>query len=1059
VEINETLNRIKLLMGYDVGIPLNEQTVILDTDKYKESFNKLGDLIDKMSYWNPKNTYSGFNNDVIEYLNILKKLKNLKPSDGSPYNFYSLQTVYIRYFQDSTLVNHACDNERIKNLTPATLIFDTIYLDWLNSLYPNKGYYKSTCLRPSDPLYRFTKPTSEIENGVSNIKDSEEREKTEMGSAENEFNGVFNKLPTEYYTLPIFNYFSNNPFSTVEENNQFRKWFNTRFPKTASIIGLDLTDESKKNSYTSTLKKAVNQIITYGRENLFAYYVYDWLAKKDKTKYIEYWKYFSPKMDQAGEIMGLMNNDKILFIEKSNQNKNPDTINSRLQLLWTIGNEFEKDGITTSIYPGNDWDVDVQWNWSAMQSEVYLQYKPTSEKCGFKIQLNLTPQTYNSSDIFGAVETSLVGETEEIEQEYVANINFKVNGNIIEITTQNNKLIGTYNQKTGNYIDIFIPGYGSREVALDLFSFEYYLKELSLVTNDEKNKDKAEELYDKSQEQSNIRQQAIAMGSNVVIEGELSLNPCYPAFQKKLDELKTQGKNINKKEIRVEAWTEFVKCMDSGLTGQEYNEKKSFNEGTESLEVVLKSSFVLKNWEDEDSINKNSHGAYDEQEVRDAWENNGTKGRSFLINVAKGIQNTQSQNPKVIGKLYWDPKTKKYFIPVEGIPSGGDGAPWYFRFYEAHPIISQIIPTIIAGFFTAGMADSYMVRIILLACVESGINFTAAYFDYKTGLQGDDYNMIKLDIIFALLPFVIVTGPVQTALKGKFTPSAIDGLRTKVSYYIKPGTTESEIEMFLKGDYLSAEEKQVLAFLLKTDNGALFSDGAKTYLGRYFENIKAKFGNPPKLPKNLEGSFKTQLADVVVPKTFGTFKEMAIYISPSFLISKDLGLIAKLGFCYLFNWKNSLDCMEKELSEDEKQKILAIINQLGPENFEKRITDKKDGMFELIIDTYGKGATGTVGDRNKDGEFITSNGKTISELCDELSKSLDTSIKDNKTENNEYCKWPEYTEEEAKELYFLKGIECKFCEEKQTYHCKESGLTTTTTTVTEDTTTTTTTVN
>lgn len=1059
----DSLMRVRLLMGYKVGVPLNEQgkltwdddnkskwpdklevttgerNPLLGEEKYTELFNRLYDIIDKMSYWEPTKPYSRFNNDVTEYIKILESLKVLKPYNPLWYSF-SLQTVYKNKFQNSSLVNHPCDKDRIENLTPATLIFDTIYLDWLISVNSNGGYYKSNCLRPSDPLFNFTKPLQSISSGVEKVE-TYVKPKTTVDDAKSEFDLVMSKIPSDYYLLPIFNYFETNPFSTVEENNQFRKWFNTRFPKTASLIKLDSSDKAKQNKYTSNLKMAVNQIIDYGRESIFAFYVYDNLAKKDKKKYLEWWDYFSPKMMQTGEIMNKINEQKKLFVEKNSAAKTPESLNQRLEMLWNFGNDAERYGITTNIYPSNDWSVDVQWDWSSMQSKVYLQYKPTSEKCGFKIQVNYTKQV-NTSNF---VSQSLGMESEEKDEKYVAQIDFKANGNIIEIFANGKKVTGTY-WKESDYIKVLFPGY-PKSYDLSISSLNYMLtEELDLIPNDEKNKNKAAELYDKSQEQWDIRKQAIAMGSNVQIEGDLSLNPCYPAFQKKLDELKGQGKDIDKKEVRVEAWTEFVKCVDSGLTGDEYNKNEQAESESTTLETLLKNRFVIKNWTSESSISKDSHGAYGESEVREAWDENGQKGKDFLINVSKGKQYTQSENPKIIGRVYYDNKTGKYFIPVEVIPTGGEGSPWVYKFYDAHPIISQIIPSILAAVFTGSLAAPAATRVILYAALESGINIGAGYLDWKTGNIGDDYMYIYVDIIFALLPLVIALPSVQSILHGKFNAYNVDSLVTKITSNIKRGDNREVIEYFIKHN-LNDEQRQVLAYVCKHENGLLFREWAKQgKFGQSLEKLKKLYGDPPKLPKSLfDDLFKKvskTVEDIPVKKTYGNVKEFSIYLSPTVLMAKDLGLLFKLGYCYVLDWKNSLDCFQKEMTEEEKQKTLSIINQIGEDEFKKLIADKKyDSLYDKIIDIYGEGAYGKTNDK---GEAVLPNGSVINQ---ESLENIDNLVTKVEKSDSEFCSEKSYpTLNDGDE--FLKNHKCGWCTKDESYHCKIDNTNTTTTTTT-----------
>jgi hypothetical protein len=1054
--------RVRLLMGYKVGVPLNEQGKLTwdddnksklpdnlevtsggidlysDEEKYSKSFNRLDDIIDKMSYWNPTNPYSGFNNDVTEYIKILESLKVLKPYKHPLYSFYSLQSVYENKFQNSSLVNHTCSKDRIENLTPATLIFDTIYLDWLISLNSNGGYYKSNCLRPSDPLFNFTKPLQSISSGVEKVE-AYVNPKDSIEDAKNEFNLVMSKIPSDYNSLPIFNYFETNPFSSSEENSQFRKWFNTRFPKTASLIKLDSSDKAKQNKYTSNLKMAVNQIIDYGRESIFAFYVYDNLAKKDKKKYLEWWDYFSPKMMQTGEIMNKINEQKKLFIEKNDLSKTPESLNQRLEMLWNFGNDAERYGITTNIYPSNDWSVDVQWDWSAMQSKVYLQYKPTSEKCGFRIQVNYTKQV-NTSNF---VSQSFGMESEEKDEKYVAQIDFKANGNIIEIFANGKKVTGTY-WKEGDYIKVLFPGY-PKSYDLSISGLNYMLtEELDLIPNDEKNKNKAAELYDKSQEQSDIRKQAIAMGSNVQIEGDLSLNPCYPAFQKKLDELKGQGKDIDKKEVRVEAWTEFVKCVDSGLTGDEYNKNEQAESESTTLETLLKNRFVIKNWTSESSISKDSHGAYGESEVREAWDENGQKGKDFLINVSKGKQYTQSENPKIIGRVYYDNKTGKYFIPVEVIPTGGEGSPWVYKFYDAHPIISQIIPSILASVFTGSIAAPAATRVILFAALESGINIATAYLDYATGNIGDDYLYVYVDIIFAVLPLVIATPGVQSILHGKFNAYSVDALGKKIASNIKLGDNEQVIEYFIK-NMLTDEERQVLAYICKYEKGSLFREWAKqSKFGESLEKLKKLYGDPPKLPKNIFDDLSKKVSKTVenipVKKTYGNVKELSIYLSPTVLMAKDLGLLFKMAYCYIGDWKNSLDCFQKEMTEEEKQKTLSIINQIGEDEFKKLIADKKyDSLYDKIIDIYGEGAYGKTNDK---GEAVLPNGSII----DDVEKDkIDKLIENVKATDLKFCKEKSYPGLQYDDT-FLETHECGWCSNDGMYHCK-SEVTTTTTTI------------
>ena len=1071
----DSLMRIRLLMGYKVGVPLNEQKLtwdddnkskwpdklevttgerapsLLDEEKYVELFTRLDDIKDRMSYWEPTKPYSGFNNDVTKYIEILESLKVLKPYNPLYYSF-SLQTAYTKYFQNSSLVNHPCDKDRIENLTPATLIFDTIYLDWLISVNPNSGNYKSNCLRPADPLFNFTKPLQSISSGVEKVE-AYVKPKTPVDDAKSEFDLVMSKIPSDYNSLPIFNYFETNPFSSSEENNQFRKWYNTRFPKTSSLIKLDSSDKAKQNKYTSNLKTAVNQIIDYGRESIFAFYVYDNLAKKDKKKYLEWWEYFSPKMMQTGEIMNKINEQKKLFIEKNNSSKTPESLNQRLEMLWNFGNDAEKNGITTSIYPSIDWSVDVEWDWSSMQSRVYLQYKPTSEKCGFKIQVNYTKQV-NTSNFVGQ---SLGMESVEINQKYVAQVDFKANGNIVEIFANGKKVTGTY-WKEGDYIKVLFPGYPNI-TDLSISGLNYMLtEELDLIPNDEKNKNKATELYDKSQEQWNIKNQAFASGSNVPIEGDLSLNPCYPAFQKKLDELKGQGKDINKKEVRVEAWTEFVKCMESGLTGEEYNKNEQLESESTTLETLLKNRFVIKNWTSESSINKDSHGAYSESEVREAWDENGQKGKDFLINVSKGQQHTQSENPKIIGKCYYDNKTGKYFIPWENIPTGGEGSPWVYKFYDAHPIISQIIPSILAAVFTGSLAAPAATRVILYAALESGINIAAAYLDYATGNIGDDYMYIYVDIIFAILPVVIALPSVQSLLHGKFNAYSVDSLAKKIASDIKPGTPREVIEYYIK-NMLTAEERQVLAYVCKYEQGLLFREFAKQgKFGESLKKLKKLYGDPPKLPKTLfDDLFKKvskTVEDIPVKKTYGNVKEFSIYLSPTVIMAKDLGLLFKLGYCYVLDWKDSLECFQKEMTEDEKQETLKIIEQIGEDEF-KRLIDNKQykDLSEKIIDIYGEGAMGgTFGKKDEDGDYVLPDGQKFNVVVEDIMNILDNVKKRDKI----FCGLPinydlESDDEKTDDL-MSKGF-CGYCTTDKYYHCKsnyeslDSDNTTTTTTI------------
>ena len=1074
----DSLMRVRLLMGYKVGVPLNEQKLTWDDDnkskwpdnlevttgerapsfldekKYTELFNRLDDIIDKMSYWEPTKPYGGFNNDVTEYIKILESLKVLKPYESPLYNLFSLQTAYIRFFQNSSLVNHTCSKDRIENLTPATLIFDTIYLDWLISVNSNAGYYKSNCLRPSDPLFKFTKPISEITSGVEKVT-TYLNPKTNIEDAKSEWDLVMTKIPTDYLTLPIFNFFENNPFSSVEENNQFRKWFTTRFPKTSSLIKLDSSDKAKQNKYTNNLKSAVNQIIDYGRESIFAFYVYDSLAKKDKQKYIEWWNYFSPKMMQTGEIMNKINEQKKLFVEKNNESKTPESLNQRLQMLWDFANQAERNQINTNLYPENDWDIDVQWDWSSMQSKVYLQHKPTSEKCGFKILVNYTKQV-NTSNF---VNQSLGMESEEKNEKYVAQIDFKANGNIIDIVSNGQKVTGTY-WKEGDVTKVLFPGYPELyELSID--GLKYMLTEqLDLIPNDEKNKNKAKELYDISQKQWNIRKQAIAMGANVPIDGELSLNPCYPAFQKKLDELKVQGKDINKEEVRVEAWTEYVKCVDSGLTGDEYNKNEQQESESTTLEILLKNRFVIKNWTSESSIGKDSHGAYSESEVREAWDENGQKGKDFLINVSKMKQYTQSENPKIIGRLYQDNKTGKYFIPVENIPTGGEGAPWVYKFYDAHPIISQIIPSILAAVFTGSLAAPASTRVILYAALESGINIAAAHLDYATGNIGNDYIYVYVDIIFAILPFVLASPKIQSMLYGKFNAYSVDSLSKKIASNIKFGDGQAAIEHVIKYE-LNDTERQILAYVCKYEKGLLFREWAKQgKFGETLEKLKKLYGDPPKLPKTLfDDLFKKvskTVENIPVKKIYGGAKELLIYLTPTIAMAKELGLIFKLTYCLIADWENSLNCFKKDFTEEEKTKTLNFINQIGEDEFKKLIEGKKyRDLSEKIIDIYGEGSLGYYTKKDKDGNEILPNGEKVDDVINNIQSSID----DIKETDKKYCSWEDYLDKyEEYEMSLTTNKEkydYGFCSEDSKWHYKiksEDGtnITTTTTTVVDD---------
>ena len=1027
----DSLMRVRLLMGYKVGVPLNEQSVdkgdgSASFEKNTERYNELPKLTYKIdNYWK----LTDVNSEILKLIEILKEFEKVNNSNYLEYNQFNLSQIKNAFFKDKTLVDSPCGSQ---NPTPSSLIFDNLYFKWLQKIDPNGGHYKSNCLRATDPMFKFTQNIESVKQGVEKVQ-SYTKPKDSIEDAKNEFNLVMSKIPSDYYLLPIFNYFENNPFSTSEENSQFRKWFNTRFPKTARLINLDNTDKSKQNKYTTALKSAVNQIIDYGRESIFAFYVYDNLAKKDKNKYIEWWNYFSPKMMQTGEIMNKINEQKKMFIDKTTLSKSSDSLNERLQLLWEFGNQAEKEGITTNIYPSNDWTVDIQWDWMTMQSKVYLQYKPTSEKCGFKIQVNYTKQVTDANFI----EQSFGMENEEVNEKYVATFDFKVNGNIVEVFSNGKKVTGTY-WKEGNDVKVLFPGYPKTE-DLKISSLKFLLERLDLMPDDTKIKNKAEELYNKSQEQWNIRQQAIAMGSNVSIEGDLSLNPCYPAFQKKLDELKSQGKDINKKEVRVDAWTEFVKCVESGLTGDEYNKNEEVESTSQTLETLLKNRYVIKNWTDDDAINKDSHGAYSEDEVKEAWDENGKKGKDFLINVSKGKQYTQSANPKIIGRVYIDNKTGKYFIPWENIPTGGEGSPWVYRFYDANPIISQIIPSILAAVFTGSLAAPAATRVILYAALESGINIGAGYLDWKTGNIGDDYMYIYVDIIFAILPVVIALPSVQSLLHGKFNAYSVDSLAKKIASDIKPGTPREVIEYYIK-HMLTAEERQVLAYVCKYEQGSLFREWAKQgKFGESMKKLKELYGDPPKLPKSIFDDLFNKVSktvkDVPVKKVYGNAKEFLINLSPMVSMSKDLALLFKLGYCIIADWKDSLGCFQNDLTEDEKQKTLSLISQIGEDEFNRLIGEKKyRDISEKIIDLYGEGSLGSYTKKDKDGNEILPDGTKIDDVFNEI----DSTLKKIKDKDNKYCQYKDYLEEwDEYKMYLEKNKELYdygFCSKDSKYH-------------------------
>ena len=204
----DSLMRVRLLMGYKVGVPLNEQSVdkgdgSASFEKNTERYNELPKLTYKIdNYWK----LTDVNSEILKLIEILKEFEKVNNSNYLEYNQFNLSQIKNAFFKDKTLVDSPCGSQ---NPTPSSLIFDNLYFKWLQKIDPNGGHYKSNCLRATDPMFKFTQNIESVKQGVEKVQ-SYTKPKDSIEDAKNEFNLVMSKIPSDYYLLPIFNYFEKN---------------------------------------------------------------------------------------------------------------------------------------------------------------------------------------------------------------------------------------------------------------------------------------------------------------------------------------------------------------------------------------------------------------------------------------------------------------------------------------------------------------------------------------------------------------------------------------------------------------------------------------------------------------------------------------------------------------------------------------------------------------------------------------------------------------------------------------------------------------------------------
>ena len=101
----DSLNRIKLLMGYKVGLPLTEQktndTLTSSYLKNYEGYSQLPELIDTIDdYWKLTNV----NPKILKLIEILKEFSKVDRNvNSTEYNAFNLEKIKNVFFKENTL--------------------------------------------------------------------------------------------------------------------------------------------------------------------------------------------------------------------------------------------------------------------------------------------------------------------------------------------------------------------------------------------------------------------------------------------------------------------------------------------------------------------------------------------------------------------------------------------------------------------------------------------------------------------------------------------------------------------------------------------------------------------------------------------------------------------------------------------------------------------------------------------------------------------------------------------------------------------------------------------